>query len=234
MQVKDRMSSSPVTVSEDASFEDALRLMKERKIRRLPVVTKDGRLVGIVVEKDLLYASPSPATSLSVFEIHYLLARMRVRDVMTKRVITVGPDCPLEEAARIMVDHKIGSLPVMTDGKLAGIITETDIFKTFVEILGGREPGLRLTLDVKDNPGVLAAVASEIARANGNVISVASFKSPNAAERVLTLKVSGADRESLLKSLRAAGAVVLDERQVVEGGYSPHIIDERALPFGDV
>lgn len=234
MQVKDRMSPNPVTVSEDTSFEDALRLMKDRKIRRLPVIGNEGRLVGIVVEKDLLYASPSPATSLSVFEVHYLLARMRVRDVMTKRVITVGPDCPLEEAARIMVDHKIGSLPVMADGALKGIITETDIFKTFVEILGGREPGLRLTLDVKDNPGVLAALADEIARARGNVISVATFKAPNAADRVLTLKVSGADRESLLKSLKAAGAVVLDVRDVVEGGYTPHIVDERAQPFAEV
>ncbi len=234
MQVKDRMSPNPVTVSEDTSFEDALRLMKDRKIRRLPVIGNEGRLVGIVVEKDLLYASPSPATSLSVFEVHYLLARMRVRDVMTKRVITVGPDCPLEEAARIMVDHKIGSLPIMADGVLKGIITETDIFKTFVEILGGREPGLRLTLDVKDNPGVLAALADEIARARGNVISVATFKAPNAADRVLTLKVSGADRESLLKSLTAAGAVVLDVRDVVEGGYTPHIVDERAQPFAEV
>lgn len=234
MQVKDRMSSNPVTVGEDTSFEDALRLMKERKIRRLPVTGKDGRLVGIVVEKDLLYASPSPATSLSVFEIHYLLAKMRIRDVMTRRVITVGPDCPLEEAARIMVDHRIGSLPVMTDGTMVGIITETDIFKTFVEILGGREPGLRLTLDVKNNPGVLAAVAADIARANGNVISVASFRAPDVADRVLTLKVSGADRESLLASLRAAGAVVLDVRDVVEGGYQPHVVDERSRPFAEV
>jgi acetoin utilization protein AcuB len=137
MQVKDRMTPNPVTVTEDSSFEDALHLMKEKKVRRLPVVDKKGRLVGIVADKDLFSASPSPATSLSVFEVHYLLSKMKMKSLMTKRLITVGIDCPLEEAARIMVDHKIGSLPVLKENKLVGIITETDIFKTFVELLGG-------------------------------------------------------------------------------------------------
>jgi acetoin utilization protein AcuB len=234
MKVKDRMTPDPITVTEDTSFEDALRLMRDRKIRRLPVVNPDGHLVGIVVEKDLLYASPSPATSLSVFEVHYLLAKMRVRDVMTRRVITVGEDCPLEEAARIMVDHKIGSLPVLADGKLTGIITETDIFKTFVEILGGREPGLRLTLDVTDSRGVLAVIASEIASANGNIISVATFQSPMAAQRILSVKVTGAPKETLLKRLEATGAKVLAAEEVSAAGYTPKIVDERAQPFGQI
>jgi len=150
MQVKDRMTPNPVTVTDDSSFENALHLMKEKKIRRLPIVARDGKLVGIVVQKDLFSASPSRATSLSVFEVHYLLSKLKMKDVMTKRVVTVGDDCPLEEAARIMVDYKIGCLPILKDEKLVGIITETDIFKTFVEILGGREKGLRLTLDVTE------------------------------------------------------------------------------------
>ncbi|MDO9066791.1 MAG: CBS domain-containing protein, partial [Chloroflexota bacterium] len=199
MQVKDRMTPDPIVVMDTTPFEDALRLMRDKKVRRLPVVDKYGRLVGIVAERDLLYASPSPATSLSVFEIHYLLAKMTVQEVMTKRVITVGEDCPLEEAARIMVDHKIGSLLVVTGGKLMGIITETDIFKTFVEILGGREPGLRLTLDVTEGKGVLAMIASEITRAGGNILSVATFQAPDATQRIVYVKVTGAAKEALLK-----------------------------------
>ncbi|MBU4074712.1 MAG: CBS domain-containing protein, partial [Proteobacteria bacterium] len=128
MRVKDRMTPNPVTLTEDSSFQDALHLMKEKKIRRLPVVAKDGHLVGIVVQKDLFSASPSSATSLSIFEVHYLLSKLKMKNVMTKQVVTVGDDCPLEEAARIMVDYKIGCLPILKEDKLVGIITETDIF----------------------------------------------------------------------------------------------------------
>ena len=232
MQVKDRMTSDPIVVTDTTPFEDALRLMRDKKVRRLPVVNKDGRLVGIVAERDLLYASPSPATSLSVFEVHYLLAKMSVHEVMTRRVITVGEDCPLEEAARIMVDHKIGSLPVVTGGKLVGIITETDIFKTFVEILGGREPGLRLTLDVTEGKGVLAVIASEITRAGGNILSVATFQAPDAAKRIVYVKVTGASKEALLKGLEASGAKVMDAQEVAPGGYAPTILDGRQKSFG--
>jgi acetoin utilization protein AcuB len=231
VHVKDRMTPNPITVTEDTSFEDALRTMKDRKIRRLPVVNRDGRLVGIVVEKDLLYASPSPATSLSVFEVHYLLARMRIRDVMTKRVFVVGEDCPLEEAARIMVDHKIGSLPVMSGNALTGIITETDIFKAFVEILGGRAAGIRLTLDVTDTKGALAGIANEIAAAGGNIISVATFDSPAVAKLIVMLKVTGASKEQILARLESTGVKVLDAHEVSETGYTPRIVDERARPF---
>jgi acetoin utilization protein AcuB len=177
MQVKDRMTPNPVTVTEDSSFEDALHLMKEKKVRRLPVVDKKGRLVGIVADKDLFSASPSPATSLSVFEVHYLLSKMKMKSLMTKRLITVGIDCPLEEAARIMVDHKIGSLPVLKENKLVGIITETDIFKTFVEILGGRDKGLRLTLDVTEKKGLWPALPTRLSRKT----AISSVWRPSAA-----------------------------------------------------
>jgi acetoin utilization protein AcuB len=227
MQVKDRMTSGPITVTDTTPFEDALRLMRDKNVRRLPVVNGEGGLVGIVAERDLLFASPSPAASLTVFEVHYLLAKMTVHEVMTKRVITVGEDCPLEEAARIMVDHKIGSLPVVTNGKLAGIITETDIFRTFLEILGGREPGLRLTLDVTEGKGVLALIASEITRAGGNILSVATFQAADAAQRIFYVKVTGAPKAPLLKGLVAAGAKVLDAQEVAPGGYTPTVLSGR-------
>jgi len=234
MQVKDRMTPNPITVTEDTTFEDALRLIRDRKIRRLPVLNKEGHLVGIVSEKDLLYASPSPATSLSVFEMHYLLSKLKMKEVMTRRVITVGEDCPLEEAARIMVDHKIGCLPVLRDGNLVGIITETDIFKTFVEMLGGREKGLRLTLDVTEGKGVLAAIATEIAKENGNIVTLATFQGKKPGERVITVKVTDVLKESIIKGLETTGAKVLNVIDVTGNGYEPKIVDERVRPFSEV
>ena len=224
MQVKDRMTPNPTTAAEDTSFEEALHIMKEKKIRRLPIVGKSGRLSGIVVQKDLFSASPSAATSLSVFEVHYLLSKLKMKDVMTKRVVTVGDDCPLEEAARIMVDYKIGCLPITKDGKLLGIITETDIFKTFVEILGGRTKGLRLTLDVTERKGELAALANEIAKHNGNIITLATFSGKNASDRIITVKVTDAPKEALLKDLEDNGIKVLNAIDMTEGGYTPTII----------
>ncbi len=231
MQVKDRMTCNPVTVTEDASFEDALHIMKEKNIRRLPISSKDGHLVGIVVEKDLFSAAPSQATSLSIFEMHYLLLKLKVKEVMTRRVVTVGDDCPLEEAARIMVDHKIGSLLIVRDGKLVGIITETDIFKTFVEILGGREKVLRLTLDVTEGKGVLASIANEIVKHNGNILSLATFFCKDEKERIITVKVTDAPKTSLLEGLEATGIRVLNAIDMTNGGYVPAVIDGKARPF---
>src|SRR5512142_1288209 len=127
MLVGERMTRNPVTISEDANIDDALHMMRERKIRRLPVLDASGKMVGIVSDKDLLHAAPSPATSLSVYEMHYLLSKLTVSRVMSSPVITVSPSTPLEEAARIMADNKIGGLPVVEDARLVGIITETDV-----------------------------------------------------------------------------------------------------------
>lgn len=103
------------------------------------MLDRKGKLVGIVLERDLLYASPSPATSLSVYELNYLVAKITIGELMTKSVITVDDDCPLEEAARIMVDNHISGLPVMRGEALVGMITESDLFRVFLEMLGARE-----------------------------------------------------------------------------------------------
>jgi acetoin utilization protein AcuB len=150
MLVRVRMSANPVTIGADTPITEALRVMRESQVHRLPVLDDEGRMVGIVSEKDLLYASPSPATSLSIYEMHYLLSQLKVTELMTRDVISVAPDVPLEEAARIMADNSIGGLPVLEDGKLVGIITETDIFKVFLELFGAREHGLRLTLEIPE------------------------------------------------------------------------------------
>ena len=148
MLVKNRMTTPAVVVYADTPFQEALKLMRDQKFRRLPVVDRDGMLVGIVSERDLLHASPSPATSLSVWEVNYLLWKLKVADIMTHHVLTIDPESPLEDAASLMVSRKIGGLPVVDNrNHVLGVITETDIFRAFVEMMGGGQKGLRLTLE---------------------------------------------------------------------------------------
>lgn len=213
MLVRDRMSKHPITVTADVHIDEALKIMRDNKVRRLPVVDRNGRLVGIVSEMDLLYASPSPATSLSVYEIHYLIARITVQDVMTKEVISIEEDTPLEEAAWIMVDNKIGGLPVVRDGKLVGIITETDLFKIFLELLGARERGVRLTLQVPNKKGVLASITGQIAQMGGDIISLGTFLGEDPTKGLLTVKVAGVSQDQLVKALEAPETELVDVRE---------------------
>lgn len=212
MFVKDRMTANPITVTEDTSIDAALHLMREKRVRRLPVTDKHGHLVGIVSEKDLLYASPSPATSLSVYEIPYLLSKIKVHDVMTRNPITVTGDTPLEEAARILADNKIGGLPVVQDGKLVGIITETDIFKIFLELLGARDEGVRLTLIVPAVKGVLARITGRIAEMGGNIMALGSIATGDPASAELMLKVADVPQEQLVTAMEELEMKVVDAR----------------------
>jgi acetoin utilization protein AcuB len=141
MLVGERMTRNPIVIRDDTPIDKTLKIMRDNKVRRLPVLNDKGALVGIVSERDLLFASPSPATTLSIYELHYLLARIAVADVMTTEVITVTEDTSLKEAARIMADNRIGGLPVERKGELVGIITETDLFKIFLELLEAQEVG---------------------------------------------------------------------------------------------
>ncbi len=214
MLVYERMSRHPITVTPDVPIDEALKLMRESKVRRLPVVDKKDKhkLVGIVSEKDLLYASPSPATSLSIYELHYLVSKIKVADVMTKDVITVGEYTPLEEAARIMVDHKIGGLPVVRNGTLVGIITETDLFKIFLELLGAREAGVRLTMLVPEQSGVLATITREIVEMGGNIVTLGTFLGEDPTNRLITVKVADVEQEKLVASMEALGMEIVDVR----------------------
>ena len=209
MLVKNRMTVEPVTVMPDTSFPETFRLMREKKIRHLPVVDEKGKLVGVIARTDLLHASPSSATTLSVFEMNLLLANLHVRKFMSTPPVTVSEDAPLEEAARVMVEKKIGCLPVMRDGELVGLITETDIFEVFVEILGGEEASLRITVRVSDVRGELARLAGVIAGLGGNICSVALFRGrirprERGLERehvFLTFRLEGVEEEVLVPAL---------------------------------
>jgi acetoin utilization protein AcuB len=202
MLVKDRMTHNPVTVTPDTSFPEAYRIIRDKRIRHLPVVNEEGRLIGIVAQTDLLHASPSATTTLSIFEVNYLLANLHVREVMSSPPIIVYEDAPLEEAARLMVEKKIGCLPVVRDDILVGMITETDIFETFVEILGGENASLRITVRVPDVRGELARLAGVIAQQGGNICSVARFRGEDPGHCYLTLRLEGVDEDVLLSELK--------------------------------
>jgi acetoin utilization protein AcuB len=214
MLVSERMSKNPYTIQADTPVEEALTRMREDHVRRFPVLDKSGKLVGIVAEKDLLYASPSPATSLSIYEMHYLLSKLTVGKVMIKDVVTVGEDTPVEEAARIMTDHKIGSLPVMRDGQLVGIITETDLFRLFLELLGARKKGVRLTMLVPDVKGELAKITTAIAQRGGNIIALGTFLGEDPTNVLVTVKVNDVPKDTLVAMLKPLVVSILDAREV--------------------
>jgi len=213
MLVKERMSRHPITIPPDTSLHDALRIMREEKVRRLPVLDKKGKLVGIVLEKDLLYASPSPATSLSIYEMHYLVSKIKVSDLMSRDVITVSEDCPLEEAARIMVDNSIGGLPVMRGDKLVGMITESDLFKVFLELLGAREWGLRVTIKVEEGRGVLAKLTQSLSNIGADIVTLGTFWGDDPTNREIAFKVQGVEREEVERVLAELGAEIVDIRE---------------------
>jgi acetoin utilization protein AcuB len=215
MFVRDRMSSPAVTITPDTPFQDALKLMRDHRFRRLPVVNEKGKLVGIVSERDLLHAAPSPATSLSIWELTYLLSKIQVREIMTKEVITTTPDTPIEDAAHVMVDNKIGGLPVMDEqDRIVGVITETDIFKTFDEVFAGGEFGVRLTLEIPERQDALLELCKALLELGGSIVSVGSFRGDAPGKRGIVLKVWDVSKDQLVDALEALGDHVIDVREV--------------------
>jgi acetoin utilization protein AcuB len=213
MNVGQRMTKNPVTVTPDVSVPEAQAIMRREKIRRLPVLDKQGKLVGIVTSLDLIHASPSPATSLDMYELHYLLSKLKVEAVMTKNVITVTEDLPIEEAARIMADNNISGLPVVRNNILVGIITESDLFKLFIELFGARHKGVRLTVLLPERKGELADVAGAIAKIGGNIISLATFEGEDPTNSYCTLKVESVDKTSLVNAVTPLVERIVDVRE---------------------
>ncbi len=201
MFVGDRMSRPVITITPDTPIIEVLAMLKKEHIRRAPVMNK-GKLVGIVTETDLLNASPSDVSSLSIWEMNYLLSKVTVKRVMSKKVITVDVDTPIEEAARVMADNKIGGMPVMNNGRVAGVITETDLFKIFLELMGARQKATRVTATVDDKRGVLSRVTKAIAAHGGNFVSFGIFSGPDANTKVVTFKVEGITKEEIKVALK--------------------------------
>jgi len=211
MLVGKRMKYPVITLPPEMPITEALNLMRRENIRRAPVC-KDGKLVGIISDKDLLNASPSPATSLSVWEMNYLLSKITIEEVMTKSVLTVTEDTPIEEAARMMADRKVGGLPVMRGEEVVGIITETDLFKVFLEMMGAREVGVRLTVAMPNKPGQLAKITQAIFNEGGNIIALGTFIGDDPSLFSITIKVNGIEREKLRSLVEPLVTKVLDLR----------------------
>ncbi len=213
MKVGQRMTRNPITITPDVTVPEAQAIMRREKVQRLPVLDNNGRLVGIVTSLDLIHASPSPATSLDIYEMHYLLSKLKVEKVMTRQVITVTEDLPIEEAARIMVDNKISGLPVMRGDVLVGIITETDLFKLFIELFGARHKGIRITLLLPEKKGELAKVSNAITECGGNIVSFAIFEGEDPTNGYCTLKVTGVEKATLLEAVTPLVEKVVDVRE---------------------
>ncbi len=176
MFVINRMTKNPMTVTADTKVDEVAHLMKKHNFRRLPVVD-DGKLVGFLSDSDLMRVAPSPATTLSRYEINSLLAKICVRDIMKKDVVSVNVDATIEEAALIMYKNKIGGMPVVSNmGAVVGVITETDIFKTFVDVMGLADGKTRITLEVTDKIGVVKDIAEIFGQAGVSIDSLITCK----------------------------------------------------------
>lgn len=207
MFVRERMTVNPFTVTENTPIFEAGELLRKNNIARLPVV-KDGKLVGIITQEDLLKVSPSEATTLSVWELNYVLSRIQVKDGMTKNPVIITPDATLEEAAMIMRNKKVGALPVVEDGKLIGIITESDIFDAFLDLMGLKRTGTRLTIDLEDRIGAIADLTEIIKEQGINIISMALFHRPD-NQGELVIRLDSNQSELLVKEIQNRGFKVV-------------------------
>lgn len=211
MFVKNKMTANPFVISPDQTIPDAHEIMQQAGVKRLPVVKK-GKLVGVVSKEDISHASPSKATTFSVGEITYLLAKTKISKVMTKNPVTISPDALLEEAATLMRDHDVGFLPVMDGDKLVGIITQSDILDSFIDILGFREPGTRITIEADDEPGTMAKVAGIISQYGANITHMAVYRGSNGKSSVV-VGINSLNTGELEKSMEAAGFRILYKLQ---------------------
>lgn len=209
MLVREWMTSSPQTVNATTPVMEAMQSLREGGFRRLPVV-RNGKLIGIVTDRDLKEATPSKATTLSIYELNYLLSKLTVKDVMKAPVITVRADDPIEQAALLMEEHRVSGLPVLDGPELVGILTITDLMRALVSFLALREGGKRVTVDLPDEPGVLARVAEQ--GAPSNIVAAVTTGIQAGHKRRMVLRVTGNDADKFAERLRTAGVMVLDER----------------------
>ncbi len=207
------MTKNPVSIHPDVSVPEAQSIMRREKFHRLPVLDKAGKLVGIVTSSDLIHATPSAGTALDMYELNYLISKLKIEKVMCRSVVTATEDLPIEEAARLMADKNISGLPVMRGDILVGIITESDLFKLFIELFGARHAGIRLTVLLPEKKGELAAVATAIAKAGGNIVSLATFDGDDPTNSYCTIKVEGVLRQTLLEAVTPLVERVVDVRE---------------------
>jgi acetoin utilization protein AcuB len=199
MLVKDRMTPNPICGKPDLAVTEIQELMRTKKFRHLPIIDRNDNLVGLVTQRSLLKALPSDVSGFSRFEISYLLAKVKAKDVMTKEIITIDEHISVEEAARIMADEKIGCLPVCDGDKMVGIITDNDLFGIMVDLMGGRRQGIRLTISQPDRAGAVARLTSAIAREGGFMSVFLGYPGAEPETWISVCKVTNLSKNQLEK-----------------------------------
>ena len=213
MIIADRMKKNPATATPDMSISDASAKMKAEKVHRLPVLDDDKHLVGVISEKDILLAAPSPASTLSTYEINYLLSKLKVKNIMSRNPVTIKRDTTIEEAVRLMVENDLSCLPVMDSGYLVGIVSKSDLFKILLEMLGAKHKGIRVEALVEDKVGVVAGLSDQFTAAGINIISLGTLEGPEPSLRVLTFKLENA-KEDQVRAILEPVSKSLDIRTV--------------------
>ncbi len=212
MTVSKRMTPNPVTCTPETPVFEASEIMKSEGVQRLPVLDMSGNLVGIVSEKNIINASPNG--KLSMVEFAHQLSLLKVGDVMSREVITVYTDDPIEQAARKMCDQDVSILPVIDyNGKLVGVVTRSDLFKLLLELFGTRHYGVRVCFSIKDRPGVVATVSEALHKLGANIISIGNLDTEMGYSTII-MKVNGIDKEVLREAIKPLVDSVLDIREV--------------------
>lgn len=208
MYVKSKMTANPYTIEADAPINEVIELMRDKNLKRVPVV-RGERVVGMLTNSDIQKVSPTKATTLSIYELNYLLAKTRVSDAMSKEVISVGPDDLLEEAALLMRDNKVGTLAVVKDEKLVGIITESDIFDAFIDLLGFRNTGSRIAVDAADVPGALESIGNIFNSQNANITHIVAYRGGGGRSDVV-IRTNAINTEAIENKLSESGFNIID------------------------
>lgn len=211
MNVSESMTRNPITCTPDVNIYGALDIMKKEEIHRLPVLD-NGILAGIVSEKDIMKASLPDSKGISIHEMAYRISKLSVKDIMSTELVTVTPDTSVEEATRIMVDNEVSCLPVVDNGRLLGIITKTDMYRLLLDLFGARHYGVSAYFLVKDKPGVIAQITSELAKKNADIVSIGTHKS-GAPEGTISMKVQGITPKELSDILSPIVVRILDIRE---------------------
>ena len=215
MFVGDCMSAPAITITPETPLQDALNLMHEHRFRRLPVVDEQGRLVGIVSERDLLYASPPPTTLLSGHSLNHLLAESQAKQIMAREVIATTPGTFVEDAARLIVENKVGGLPVVDeDERVIGVITETDIFRAFIELYRAGHGGLYLVLKAPDRTGLMAELSKAVLGLEGEIVGLSSSFDETTGDYRLVIKGQAIDVDRVIELVKSLGYRVTQVREV--------------------
>lgn len=219
MLVKNWMSRKVITVGPDDSMLNAVNLLREHDIRMLPVL-RDGKLVGVVTDRDIKRSSASDATTLEIHELMYLISKVKISDIMTGKVVTVPENYTVEETAEILLENKISGAPVVDDnGTVTGVITQTDLFKVLISITGVEKRGIQFAFLLKDEPGSIKQVADIMRKYGGRMASImTSYEDTPEGHRKCFIRMYGVDRfklEDLKKDLRERARVLymVDHRE---------------------